>query len=353
MTVATYVSSVMRMASARSIREELARILPMAAAAVALGITAEFLVAVRPVEPLDPPLPVVEGAPLARIEDEDAAASARFSASPAPAEVRAIGSAFLAWNVAAAEAPETGNNPLDPMRETLTRELRMAMGVARAKFGDALTPMLRDLRAHQTELFMRELDPRGPSGIEPGGVSKELRELGGALVDILRHNGWVDALGRPAVPRPILRARYKLHWTSMVFGLEDCDHTSAPMCYGVTTLPLDPIELRALLSFLVVHPVVREADLAAAGSRLAAIDRRRLVYIDRLAELDRYADPKGQTHPSVGNYEIELARGAMLYRLGNYAAAADVLRAATKRDEHDMRARNWFLAAVAKLNPAE
>jgi hypothetical protein len=339
------------MASVRSIREELARILPMAAAAVALGITAEFLVAVRPVEPLDPPMPTVDGAPLAKIENDDAEASRRFSSSPAPAEVRAIGSAFLAWNVAASEAPATGNDPMDPKREALTRELRMAMGVARAKLGDALMPMLRDLRAHQTELFMRELDPRGPPRTQPGGAapSKELRELGGALVDILHRNGWIDALGRPAVPRAILRARYKLHWTSMVFGLEDCDHTSAPICYGLTTLPLEPAELRALLSFLVLHPVVRPDDEALAGNHLAAIDRRRLVYIDRLVELDQFADPEGHTHPYVGTYEVELARGAMLYRLGNYAAAADVLRAATKRDEHDMRARNWFLAALAKL----
>jgi hypothetical protein len=339
------------MASVRSMREELARILPMAAAAVALGITAEFLVAVRPVEPLDPPMPTIDGAPLVRVENEDAEASRRFSSSPAPAEVRAIGSAFLAWNAAASEAPETGNDPMDPRREALTRELRMAMGVARAKFGDALTPMLRDLRAHQTELFMRELDPRGPARTEPGVVSKDLRELGGALVDILRRNGWIDGLHRPAVPRPILRARYKLHWTSMVFGLEDCDHTSAPMCYGLTTLPLDPVELRALLSFLIVHPVVRASDVAQSGSAPAAFDVRRLVYIDRLVELDQFADPKGQTHPYLGDYQVELARGAMLYRLGNYTAAAEVLRAATKRDEHDMRARNWFLAALAKLNP--
>ena len=334
------------MASDRSIREELARILPMAAAAVALGITAEFLVAVRPVEPLDPPMPVVEGAPLARVEDDDAATSKRFGSSPAPPEVRAIGSAFLAWNAAASEAPQTGNNPMDPRRETLTREMRESIGVARAHLGDALTPMLHDLRAHQTELFMRELDPRGP---RPAGITKEARELGGALLDILQNNGWLDAMGRPLVPRPILRARYKLHWTSMVFGLEDCDHTSAPACYGLTSLPLEPVELRALLSFLVLHPVVREADVVAAGSELAAIDRRRLVYLDRLVELDRFADPKGETHPYVADYDVDLARGAMLYRLGNYAAAADVLRLATKRDEHDMRARNWFLAALAKV----
>ena len=347
MTVATDVSSVAEMASGRSIRDELARILPMAAAAVALGITAEFLVAVRPVEPLDPPMPVVEGAPLARVEDDDAAASKRFGSTPAPAEVRAIGSAFLAWNAAASEAPEIGNSPMDPRRETLTRELREALGVARAHLGDSLGPMLRDLRAHQTELFMRELDPRGPR--REASISKEARELGGALIDILQNNGWLDAMGRPAVPRPILRARYKLHWTSMVFGLEDCDHTSPPACYGLTSLPLEPIELRALLSFLVLHPVVRDADVVAAGSPAAAIDRRRLVYLDRLVELDRFADPKGQTHPYVGDYDVDLARGAMLYRLGNYSAAADVLRLATKRDEHDMRARNWFLAALAKL----
>ena len=56
--------------------------------------------------------------------------SQRFSSSPAAPEVRAIGSAFLAWNAAASESPATGNNPMDPNNCFLDIQTGAGGGVA-------------------------------------------------------------------------------------------------------------------------------------------------------------------------------------------------------------------------------
>jgi hypothetical protein len=328
----------------RSMGAELLRVLPMAVAAVALGITTQFLVATRPVEPLEPPIPVVDGTPLAKIARDDREASRRLDATPPPIEIRALGSAYLEWNVAAAATPAVGGPSTAAKRTALQQEIRSAMGVARRTLGDDATwSALRDLRSHHTELFFRELERA-----RDVGPTDEYRRLTGALDDVLRKNGWLGPSGEIHVPPAMLRARYKLHWTSIVFTLEDCDRTSPPICFGLTTLPLPTDELRALLAFLVAYPVVRPEDEALAGSLHGAIDRRRLVYLDRLLALDEFADPTRTKRPYLGDYPIDLARGAMLYRLGSYTDAAELLRRAATEHPDDMRARNWLLAAIQK-----
>ncbi len=335
------------MSAPKNLRAELARLLPTAFAAVVLGITAELIVATRPVEPLDPPLPSQDSRASLRIAAADHATSKRLEAEPPPAEVRAIGSAFLEWNLAAAAAPVTNPSSSYFEREALTREIRSSMGVARITFGDKLPAMLADLRARHAESFLDELAAAGKIGRR----TPELDRLSGALIDVLLRNGWIDEALHPHVPASILRARYKLHWTSIVFSLDDCDHTVASACYGQTTLPLDTAELHNLLAFLVSHPVIRPEDVTLAHD--AAIDRRRLVYLERMAELDVFLDPTGKTHPLLGDYDVDLGRGAMLYRLGQYGPAADSLRAAAAAHPTDKRARNWLLAALQKTAPAE
>jgi hypothetical protein len=337
-----------------SIREELGRLLPIAAVGVLLGVTAAWIVLPHPVEPVDVPLPTIDWQALSPAAAADAEARAAVEKAPLPAEIRAIASAYYAWNEAAVAAPAVGdaNVPENPQREHLRDELRAAIGVARQHLGEPTTfALLRTLRSYDAELFLDELEVRARQ--DQDRDRKELHRLSGALTDVLVRNGWLGPELEPHVPRAILRIRYKLHWTSIVFGLGDCDRDRVEVCYGLTTLPLETVETRTLLSYLVAHPVVRPEDLERRGNLQAATDARRLVYVDRLAELDRFADPTGQKHPFLGAYDYPLARGVMLFRAGFFLEAEALLRVVADARKDDGRAHNWYLAAVAKNHPGE
>lgn len=321
---------------------ELRALLPLAASGVALGVTSAFVVLAHPVDPLDPPLPSVEQSSIEPVAAADRATHARVSQQPLPADVRAVGSAFVAWNLAA-----TGGAPASADdREALVAELRATLGILRTRVGSetAAYAALGDLRAYQTEAFLREL--RRSASL--GERTLALASLGGALLGVLERNGWIAADGRPHVPEGVLRARYKLHWDAVVFGLEDCDNAPVAVCYGQSTLPLHPAELRVLLGYLLAHPVVRQADFEEAGSWEAAADRRRLVLLDRLITLDRVLDPQGTTHPLLGDFPFLLSRGALLFRLGQFDAASDHFRLYLATAPRDAIARNWYLAAVKR-----
>ncbi len=325
------------------LRRELRTLLPGAAVGVLLGICSAIIVLDHPVEPLDAPLPQLDPAPLAKIAESDRATRMRIDKQPLPAVVRAVGSAYLDWNAAAS----SGLDPKNPKREALAHEIRTALGLARNTLGSekALEAPMRELRAYHADLFIDELHRR----VRTRTVSDELRRLGGGLLDVLTRNGWLGADGSLEAPEAILRARYKLHWTGIVYALEDCEHAPAPSCYALTSLPLEVAELRALLTYLVVHPVVREEDALQAGTAERAIDRRRLLYLERLDAIDRFADPSGRTRPYLGDYPMQLGRGALLYRLGRYDLAAENLGAYAATHLHDARARNWHLGALARL----
>jgi len=268
-------------------------------------------------------------------------------------EIRAIGSAFLGLN------EEDAAIPTSPQHESLLRELRSAMGVARQKLGDdAVKKELADLRADHTERWLctlrrmklLEVDPfcRALLRDHPKAEdAAELHRLGGSLAEILTHTGWIDASGMPRVPESILRARYTMFWTSTVYGLDTCERAAAPVCFGLTSLPLPADEVRALIAFLIAHPVVWVT--APTDDAAAAADRRRLVYIDRLEQLDEWADPSGKTHTYTRDYPVDLARGALYFRLGQWANAAEALRRAVDANHSDFRARNWLLATLEKL----
>lgn len=326
------------------LRDELTKLLPMAVAGIALGVTSAMIVLDHPVEPLDAPQPQVDEGRLAKIAADDRAVRAKADREPFAAEYRAVGSAFLEWNAAA----NAGTSPRDPLREQLAIELRSSLGVARTKAGDekALQKPLSELRAYHAEYFLEELHRWDRTD----STSKELGRLTGALLPVLQHNGWIGPKGQILAPEPVLRARYKLHWTSIVYNLDDCEKSPAHLCYGLTTLPLDPAELTALVSYLIAHPVVRADDVSEAGTFERAVERRRLVYVDRLAAVDRFADPSGQSHPYLGAYPLQLARGILLFRTGHYDQAREELGRWAATHPGDSRVRNWFLGVSAKLH---
>jgi hypothetical protein len=334
----------------------------MVVAALALGVTTEAIVMVRPVEPVETPIPVIDERGLARVADESRAAAKRVMQSAPPVEIRAVGSAYLAWNEAGVAATEPGATTTPAERQALLDEIRSSIGVARAKLGeDETKKQLSDLRAHHTERFLctvrraklHDSDSFCRDLLAGHGAKDddaELRRLAGVLPQLLETNGWADASGAPHVPESILRARYALHWTSIVYGLDDCDRGAAPVCYGLTSLALPTEDVRALLAFLIAHPVVRPEDVALTDDPVAAADRRRLVYLERMVSLDQWVDPSGQTHPFTRGYDVDLARGAMYFHLGDYAQAAESLRIAASANKNDFRARNWLLATLDKIN---
>src|SRR5258707_173408 len=124
------------MTARESWKTELARLAPIAFVGIVLGITSAFVALAHPVEPLDPPLPIVDVHALSQISRADADARRRLDQNLAPSEIRSIGTAFLDWNVAAANVPNVGATSNEFERASLVRELREALGAARAKFGD-------------------------------------------------------------------------------------------------------------------------------------------------------------------------------------------------------------------------
>lgn len=336
-----------------SLRAELSRLLPLAAVGVALGVTAAWTVLPHPVEPVDVPLPTIDWSALAPTIAGDAEARAAVERAPLPVEIRAVATAFHAWNEAASRAPAESSPRDDVYRQHLRDEIRASIGVARQRLTEPTAfAHLRTLRSYHGELFLAELGRARGRAAAPGARA-ELERLSGALIDVLVRNGWIGEGLEPRVPSAILRIRYKLHWTSVVFGLPDCDRDRVEICYGLTTLPLEPIEIRTLLDYLVAHPVVRGEDVAERGNVTAAVDARRLVYVDRLAALDKFVDPSGQKHPYLGGYDYPLARAAMLYRAGYYPEAEGALLLLANGRRDDGRVHNWYLAAWLKNHPTD
>lgn len=305
-----------------------------------LGLASAFIMLARPVEPVEIPLPALDFNSISRIEKQEHERNQKLFLNPLSAEIRAVGSAYLEWNKAAMNHDTSVNIT----RRERSLEIRSALGVARERLGElAMMHALRDVRAFHTERFMTELDLYTHTRVP----SNELRQLAGALLDVAIANKWLSPTGQLLVPKAILRIRYKLHWTSIVFSLDDCERSSAHECYGFTTLPIEPSEIRFLFSFLVRYPVVRQVDVQAAGTLDNARARRRLVYIERWLALDSFVQSK---HDIIGHYEIALARAILLYQIGRYEEAERAFYQQFIQHPKEARIRNWLLATSIPTN---
>lgn len=289
------------------------------------------LVVPRPVEPLEVPAPSIAPEALARVkaaDDADADAVERGSADDErglDADVRELGSALRAYGRADADADEG--------KLVLERQ-RTAAALARAVV--ASPDDVRRLRAYHLRRFMDAVRAWESGGAEPA----DLRELGGGFVRMLRRHGWVDEVRSPRrvlMPDEALRASFKKRWNE-VTGLRG----------PALALSLD--EQRALLGFLIQSPPgppgwragpaepVRAKGSRSTVSPTAFEDQTTLKKIDELAAVDP-------------TYPAELARGAVLYRLGRYPLAVESFRRhleAHPDGPYALRAQNYLRAALGR-----
>lgn len=347
-------------------KRDLADLLPLALVSFALGMTVLLLVVHHAVAPMDLPALSIDARVLDAVAASDRAAADKLRATPPSKELRAIGSAYYAWNeaaLAAMTAPptKTSRSGHDGLRD----DLRGAISTALQVYGTetksdaqaakvALQAALRELRSLHTEMYLDEVRARATSHAAP---TEQQRRLEGVLGRVLEVNGWIGADGSIHVPTAVLRARFKLHWTSTVFALTDCDGGSAVECYGYSTLPLDDEEIRALIAFLIDHPIVRKIDAKDAKTPLRAFDLRRRDYLTRLANLDGYLASQRNVHsPLLRGYPIGVAFAVLGYRTGAYEPARDAFRGFATHDQadgspvkwwnQDARFFNWWYAAA-------
>jgi len=268
---------------------------------LAAALTAALVVP-RGVAPEAVPEPIID-----RIEqtarDEQEAERAARAAGGLPFEVRSVGEAYRNWGRAA-----FAHEDVAPQ---LAEQLQRLAQVASHAHGDE---SLLDLRALQAQLFVRSL----ALGSEPE-PTRERRELGGDFFALGLEHGWFGSGPEAAEPHELLTL-FRVHWAD-VLGLGR-RHPFAP------TLN----EWRVYYRFLLAQPISdgpeREGDV-----------RRKLGYVAALAEHDR-------------NYPFHLARGVLLYQLGNPLGAATELRAHLLQHPDGpwtLRARNYLAACGAAL----
>ncbi len=288
-----------------------------------VGLLLGALVLPRSVAPEEVLAPSVDGAALRATLGEDDARAARAEAEALPSPVRAVGSAFRAFNLAEAEGADA--TTLSQARDALAR-------AGREVRADQVEALL-DLRAYQMRSFLTEVRRFERTGV----ASAELRELGGTFLARMQKVGWIEGnhLLMPDVAR---RAAFKLTWNRSTF-LETERRFE---------LTLD--ETRTLYAFYFRHPHPSEADRRSVDA-LAADPAQRV----RAAEVRAKATASwlmakvGELAQLDAAYPAPLARAAALYLRRDFrgsAAIYEVWLHAHPDGEWTLRAQNHLRAAL-------
>lgn len=247
------------------------------------------------------PRPAVDYPEVARELRAEAERAREAEQKILPYDVRAAGELMRRYgDAAAADEPGRADREL--------RALRGRSDVARGRAGDKL--LLR-LRAVQSQLFQHALRHWEATG----AVDDDLRQLGGDFLRKARKSGWVAPPHRLLMSRAERAVLYRIRWSGLTGLLE--------------TYPFSPSldDWRVYYGFLLRHP---EGD-----DDHTRLDNQ-LSYVNVLEKHD----------PS---YPSDLARGVLLYRLGQYPAAATALRAHLQKHPDGawtLRARNYLAAAL-------
>lgn len=276
--------------------------------AVSLPLLALWLALPRPVDPELVPLPAVDRGEIRASLDAELARARAAEGRGLPFEVRVVGE-FVRRHGRARTA-----NDRDAVTRTRLDLPRLARAV-RARHG---AERLLDLRAVQTALFLGAVDRFRATG----RADTDLSELWGNFASDALREGWLDAQGRLALSDVERFVVFRVRWTELAGALED------------------PVLRLGLQDFRVLYRLRLERP---AGDTPLEQDRRRLSAVAALAERD-------------SDYPAALARGVLLFRLGEPAAAANEFLAhlsAAPDGPFALRARNHALAALAQARALE
>ncbi|HVU05397.1 MAG TPA: hypothetical protein VHE30_26805 [Polyangiaceae bacterium] len=273
----------------------------LAVVVVGSALVAAAIGVPRATLPREIPLPVVDRTEEARAEAERARRVDLARTSPLPFRVRAVGEALRRYGVA-----EAGSDPRRTVE--LAAELVAAAKSVRAELGDE--PLLT-LRAAQTDLFVRAVTRWAPAEAAPADVV----ELGGRFAARARKNGWIQG-GAVVLEPDGVASLFEMRW-AMLLGLS-------------TVRPFSPKlnDIRLYFRTLIAHPEVPSDDGLGDPAVLAG-------YVTSLCRRDP-------------DYPELLARGILLYRLGDFVSAEASLREHLRRNPEGpwwLRARNYLIAA--------
>jgi hypothetical protein len=282
----------------------------IAGSAIVLGVP-------RAVAPEALPEVALDRDALAAIARRDVELAREAEGTRLDVDIRAVGSEFRAYNLAAAADDE---RRLVEARASISRAATLAIRIS--------PEGLAALRAYQLERFLVEIARWQRDGV----ASDELVELSGDFVDTMRRNRWCRGEERQLVAdEHVLRVLWKKRWNE-VTGVR------GPL------FDLSAEEDKLRYSFLIQHPFQRRFDVQKTSFIARAEEihahKARLAAIERLAALD----------PS---YPGELARGVVLYQLGSYAEAAGAFRghlAAHPDGPHTLRVRNYLKATLDRVS---
>ncbi len=268
----------------------------------------------RAVVPQQIPAPRIDYAALHAGMQRDAALARKAEQTRLDVAVRQVGRQLRLYNIAAAT---------DRAQELQTAKRRLARAVLRAlPLGDE--PLLQ-LRAYQ----LRQFTTAALAWQRDTPPTKDLLELGGDFVMAAQRSGWFDAEGKLLLQERQLHALFKQRW-NRITGVRK------------PAFELSLAEDLVRFDFLLVHPFIKHKMAALTHSVRGELRQRelaRLRLIDHLAQRD----------PS---YHASLARGVVMYRLGQYALAAQHFRTQlTQRPDgpFTLYAQNYLKASLDAL----
>jgi hypothetical protein len=253
------------------------------------------------------PLPRVDHAEARRSATEERELATRTEAEGLPFAVRAVGEAIRSHGRASAHGDDTTHT-----LEDIRTRVRVVLEANQ-------TPLLLRLRAVQTRYFLTAL-----SQFERDKkVRAELDELGGDFLAHARENGWLDARGELLPDEATVRVLFRLYWADLI-GRR-------------SVFPFAPSlnEWRIYYRFLLQHPE-RGAGHTVTPAPSAEATTARL----RLAVALGAKDP---------DYPTDMARGLLLFQLGETEAAAIAYRRQLGKHEggpYALLARNYLIYAL-------
>lgn len=287
-------------------------------AGLVVVVTAILVLAVvtpRPVFPEDIPLPLPRHRALKHLVREESTRAKLATQQGLPFEVRQVGESFRRYGLAVAAGDKRQAGYL---HQALARHVHDARRHPEE--------LMLQLRAYQTESFLRELRVLESTGVE----SVELKELGGDFVQTAKEAGWLRPHRsgmRLAADDDVRRILFRKRWNEVLV-------VSAPSF----RISLD--EERAFHAFLFNHPIVSAPPGADERMRCQAANEYLLRKVTAYGAID-------------SDYPTDYVRGILLLRLGRHQAALMPLVRFLENNPdgpHTLRARNTLRYAQAQMH---